>query len=169
MGGADGKVQLIDIRDGRITARLSGFERDVQNLCWRRLSLPQPQHAQSANRSSDAPSWRRPAEASVPASDALPALASSMTATDRGAATAGGADVPPPPPPADVPLDAASESSDQSPSSTPVMAEAEPADSSVEVTASEWRDVLVASSRDAVVRVWITGCAVDAPLCKRKP
>ncbi len=158
MGGTNGVVQLVDVRTGEVTVRLDGFGRDVQSLCWRRLLSASPQLTAGAAHG-DAAFWRGTAGASLPAPDASPASASNMPSADQKASVGADAELPPPPPRSDTPTGAADDSLVQSTFSAPLAADRAPADQSPaeDVAASEWRDVLVAGSRDAVLRAWVTG------------
>lgn len=163
VGGANGDVQLVDLRTGQVTARLDGFERDVQSLCWRRLLSKSPQPIGGAARS-DIASWGSSAGVLLPAPDAPPVLDTCMPSADREATVGADAELPPPPPPSHMPPDAADDSLDQSTSNAPLAADGALADrsSAEDAAASEWRDMLLAGSRDAVLRAWVTGCASDA-------
>ena len=166
VGGVHGSVQLISLRDGTVEARLDGFERDVQSLCWRRLSLPSPQHADDANRSDDG-SWQPTAEASPSAPPEPLGEAAISEAADRKATLAAESGPPPPPPP-EPHGSAVSESLGGSACGAPpwdaVTASAVDPARVDAPTASRWRDVLVAGSRDALLRLWVTGCVLGLEL-----
>ena len=168
VGGTDGTVRLVDLSTGRVTHMLDGFKGDVQSLCWQRLSLlPWPQHTADTT-DSNGGSWRPnhlPSPQPAPAAADVDAAVSHVK-VPVATGTADVAPPPPPPPPLDLPPSPASGSMrNSSPPAEQFNDSGATADiASQDAPASAWRDVLVAGSRDAAVRLWVTRCALVAIL-----